>query len=163
MFTLHCTQKLRDRLQRPLTDGTHPASTALGNWYATALFWKPQLALLVNERTLLPVMMPLAPAGSLPDRVGQEIARVLTRHGIDRDFVEWETVAMADVEVAKTTNRRVVGTMNEFVFEARVYREYADVYDPLALAVRLAQTPCGAIGYNTPADLLREIVAQRVL
>lgn len=121
------------------------------------------MALLVNERTLLPVLMPLAPAVSLPDRVGHEIARVLTRHGIDRDFVERETAAMADVEVSKTSNRRVVGTMNEFVFEARVYREYAGVCDPVALAVRLAQTPCGAIGYNTPADLLQEIVAQRVL
>jgi hypothetical protein len=33
----------------------------LGQWYATAVFWKPQVALFVNESTLLPVLMPLAP------------------------------------------------------------------------------------------------------
>lgn len=38
---------------------------------ATALFWKPQVALLVNEPTLLPVLMPLAPAATL--RVGQVV------------------------------------------------------------------------------------------
>jgi hypothetical protein len=31
----------------------------LGSWYATVLLWKPQVALLVNEKTLLPVLMPL--------------------------------------------------------------------------------------------------------
>ena len=56
MFTLHCTKKLLDRIGHPV--GTPvPASTRLGNWYATALFWKPQMALLVNERTLLPVVL----------------------------------------------------------------------------------------------------------
>jgi hypothetical protein len=37
----------------------------LGSWYATVLLWKPQVALLVNEKTLLPVLMPLAPAKDL--------------------------------------------------------------------------------------------------
>ncbi len=31
--------------------GEVPAGTVLGNWYATELFWKPQVALLVNENT----------------------------------------------------------------------------------------------------------------
>lgn len=163
MFTLHCTQKLRDRLRRPLTDRPQPASTALGNWYATALFWKPQLALLVNERTLLPVLMPLAPAVSLPDRAGQEIACALARHSVDPDFIVREAAAMIDVEIAKTSNRHVVGTMNEFVFEASVYREHAGIGDPVALALRLAQTPCSAIGYDSPANLLQQIVAQRIV
>ena len=46
-------------------------STALlGDWYATYLPWRPrQVALLVSERTLLPLSMPLAPASTLLDRV----------------------------------------------------------------------------------------------
>jgi hypothetical protein len=35
------------------------STTVLGDWFATALFWKPQVALLVNHRTLLPVFRPL--------------------------------------------------------------------------------------------------------
>ena len=62
MYSLHCTKKLLDRIKPPIVAPVAAPTTALGNWYATALFWKPQLALLVNQRTLLPVLMPLAPA-----------------------------------------------------------------------------------------------------
>jgi hypothetical protein len=159
MFTLHCTQKLRDRLKRPLASEVPVASTRLGNWYATVLFWKPQLALLVNERTLLPVLLPLAPAGTLPERVGAELRRVLGAREIESDFIEREVAAMSAVVVAKTANRSVVGTMNEFAFEAGVYRDLGDAGDLLGLAIRLAKTPCSAIGYNSPARLLQEIAA----
>ena len=55
MFNLHCTGKLRDRLKRPLSSRLQTGTTILGSWYATVLFWKPQVVLLVNARTLLPV------------------------------------------------------------------------------------------------------------
>lgn len=158
MFALHCTAKLRDRVNRPPRGETRPTSTLLGNWYATALFWRPQLALLVNERTLLPVLMLLAPALTLPERFGPQLAKLLARHGVSQDFIELEVAEMAEVAVVKTSNRRVVGTMSEFCFEATVYRERSGADDLLSLAMWLAQTPCGAIGYNTPAYLLHEVV-----
>jgi hypothetical protein len=154
MYTLHCTAKLRERLKHPTAAAPRPPSTALGNWYATALFWRPQLALLVNECTLLPVLLPLAPSATLPERVAPAVAQVLQMHGVGRGFVERELAAMVDVEVAKTANRRVVGTMNEFAFGAEVYRDHRGTTDLLQLAMRLAEMPCGAIGGNSPARLL---------
>ncbi len=56
MYSLHCTKKLLDRIKPSIATSPPPTTTALGNWYAMALFWKPQLALFVNERTLLPVL-----------------------------------------------------------------------------------------------------------
>ena len=159
MFTLHCTAKLRDRLRRPIAAVRSPATTRLGDWYATALFWRPQLALLVNERTLLPALLPLAPLSTFLERIAPAVAQVLHLHGIDRDFVEREVAAMAEVEIAKTANRSVVGTMNEFAFEAEVYRDHLGMTDPLQLAMRLAEMPCGAIRGNSPAQLLRELVS----
>lgn len=45
---------------------------------ATLLPWRPQqLILLVNEQTLLPVVMPLAPGATAPARIGPEIAAAL--------------------------------------------------------------------------------------
>ncbi|WP_425435061.1 DUF6933 domain-containing protein [Novosphingobium mathurense] len=60
MFYLYCTKKLLDRI-KPEISLSGRSDTSLGNWYATALFWKPQIALLVSERTLLPLLIPLAP------------------------------------------------------------------------------------------------------
>ena len=87
MYTIHATRKLLDRVrQPPVLPVTHP-TTALGNWYATAIFSKPQVALLVNEATLLPVVMPLALAARFP----HALAEVLTRLGINPAFIKTET------------------------------------------------------------------------
>ena len=67
MFHLHCTKKLLDRI-KPEIAQPGQSDTNLGSWYATILFWKPQVALLVSERTLLPVLMPLVPAATLARR-----------------------------------------------------------------------------------------------
>ncbi len=157
MYSLHCTKKLLDRLKPLIAISLPPPTTALGNWYATVLFWKPQLALLVNERTLLPVLMPLAPASTLAARFPDELAAILDRHGASRAFIEREVAQMSDVALAKTANRSIVGTMNEFSFLAEGYREYLETSDLITLSIRLAETPCSPIKHNSPARLLKEI------
>ncbi|MGE5857414.1 MAG: DUF6933 domain-containing protein [Solirubrobacterales bacterium] len=90
VFTIHATKKLRDRVKAPLTDPIEAPSTALGNWYATALFWKPQVALFVNEATLLPVLVPLAPTKSLAGRFPAHLEAVLNALGTDPRFMAAE-------------------------------------------------------------------------
>lgn len=80
MFTVHATEKLLGRVPRPVMPPVVDPDTALGNWYATVLFWRPQVALLVNERTLFPVLTPLAPAATLLDRFPEALGAVLGRH-----------------------------------------------------------------------------------
>ena len=63
------------------------STTTLGNWYATVLPWKPQIAMLVNERTLVPVLMPLAPAANLAERFPGALADILAAHGIPDSYV----------------------------------------------------------------------------
>jgi hypothetical protein len=159
MYSLHCTKKLLDRIKPSIATLPPVPTTVLGNWYATALFWKPQLALLVNERTLLPVLMPLAPSSTLSARFPGELAVVLGRHGISRAAIDREMAAMTEVAFAKTANRSVLGIMNEFSFLAEGYRDYLETSDLLALSMRLADTPCSPIKYNSPARLIREIFA----
>lgn len=135
------TKKLRDRLKGPVAGGGDVSTGLLGDWFATALFWKPQVALLVNARTFLPVFMPLAPAGKLLDRLPDEIARILSLHGVDSAVIEAEQEAMAEVRVAPTNDRSVVGVMNEFAFLAEHWFEG----DLTALSVRMADTPVGPL------------------
>ena len=134
MFYLHCTKKLLDRIMPDIAP-PGDTDTLLGNWYATALFWKPQVALLVSERTLLPVLMPLAPA------------------------------ATGSVQYAKTANRSVVGILNEFLRQAEFWlAAYAytkgDDDDLLAISVKLAGTPCSPLykGPVSPDKALHELV-----
>lgn len=92
MLIVRATKKLRQRLGSAVPHEGEPSTTLLGEWYATALPWQPQqLILLVNERTLLPVLMPLAPSATVPSRIGPEIAGTLAAHrscGGDRRPIE---------------------------------------------------------------------------
>jgi hypothetical protein len=159
MFTLHCTKKLLDRIG-PQVDLPRNASTRLGNWYATALFWRPQMALMVNERTLLPVVLPLAPAASLGKRFPAALEGLLKEMNLPAEFIETEIASMADVVFAKTANRSVLGVMNEFAFLAEGYRDRIGLIEPLALSFKLAQTPCGPLykGAVFPDRAVRELV-----
>lgn len=159
-YRIHATQKLLDRIKPELMAGGDCA-TRLGNWYATALMWRPQVALLVNERTLIPVLMPLAPAATLAQRFPQHLAQVLAGHGIAASFIDAELAHMKTVVYAKTANRSVVGVMNEFAFLADGYRHYIETSDLLALSLKLAQTPLFASRKDAhwPDKALQELVA----
>lgn len=121
MLVLRGTKKLRDRIKGPAATADDVSSTVLGDWFATALFWKPQAALLVNQRTLLPVFMALAPAATLVTRVPEAIATALRHQGASEDFIAAELAAMGEVRVATTNDRSTVGVMNEFAFQGEFH------------------------------------------
>jgi hypothetical protein len=120
-------------------------TTALGNWYGTALFWRPLVALLVNEQTLYPVLMPLAPAATLMGRFPSALRQTFGAHGVAEEFIEAETAEMTDGQYAKTANRSVLGIMNEFSYLAEAYRESRGEVDLVSIAFRLSETPCGPL------------------
>lgn len=146
MLIVRATKKLRQRLASAGPPDGELSTTLLGDWYATALPWRPrQLILLVNEQTLLPVLMPLAPAATAPSRIGSEIAATLAAHQAPAAIVDGELGQMQDCRFAPTVNRSVVGIMNEFAFLADVYRRNDPDLDLLQLAQRLASTPCSPL------------------
>jgi hypothetical protein len=125
-----------------------PSTTKLGAWYATVLFWRPQVALFVNETTLLPVLVNLAPATGVVARFRAVLGDLLAVHGCHRSFIERELEEMKHHVLDKTRNRSVVGVMNEFASLAEYHRESEAAVDLEALAVHLAGTPCGPL-YKT--------------
>ena len=129
-----------------MTRTCRPRSWA--TWFATALSWRPQVALLVNARTFVPVFMDLAPAATMLDRAPAAISAVLRHHGVDGSFVEAEREAMTEVRVAPTNDRSVLGVMNEFASLGE-HHQSTEAVDLVALSVRLAGTPVGPLGKRT--------------
>jgi len=159
MFYLHCTKKLLDRV-KPDVFASGLSTTSLGNWYATALLWKPQIALFVNERTLLPVLVHLAPASSVAARFPRLLAQVLAAHGVQPSFIEQELSHMQEVRYAKTTNRSVVGIMTQFSYLAEGYRDDDEMSDLVGLSLKLSRMPCSPLykGAGFPDKALHEWV-----
>ncbi len=127
-----------------------------------ALFWKPQVALFVNEPTRLPLFVPLAPAAKLIPRFVSHLAAVLDVYGLDPRFIDSELAEMTQHRLAKTLNRSLVGTMNDFSSIAEFHRDRHGGDDLLALSLELAHTPCGPLntGHGFPDLELMTMVQQ---
>lgn len=66
VLIVRVTKKLSRLTGRATAPGDDRGTTLLGPWYATVLLWRPRVVQLVNESTLLPVL--LHGGISLPDR-----------------------------------------------------------------------------------------------
>ena len=158
MVIIRGTRKFLDRSGAPREPNT-ASTTLLGDWFATVMFWRPQLALFVNATTLLPVFMPLAPAATVLERFPHTLAAILRAHGIADHIIAREIGETAEQHLAKTNNRSVVGVMNEFVHLADWRRDEITVPDDLTwLSLKLAQTPCSPL-YDRHISPDRELAA----
>ena len=149
MVTIRCTQKLLRRV--PLAASIADPTTRLGDWYANILFARPeQLVLCVSERSLLPVVVPARPAAALPLRLAQSLAEVLARLGVEPVHVANEQREMESFAFGRTSNRRVLGTLNELMLQLSWYLRANPAMSLLEASLKLARTPCSAVAGAFP-------------
>jgi hypothetical protein len=126
-----------------------PSTTKLGDWYGNALvIERQQVILAASSVTLLPVVLPAAPFKTLPVRLTEGVADVLQALGVSEASITAEKDAMADCVVAATSNRQVLGSMNDFKNMLDFYLEQTTTL--LEAAVELAHSPCSPIGMESP-------------
>jgi hypothetical protein len=159
MVIVRATRKLLQRLGPVTTVDEQESTSLLGDWYATLLPWRPrQVALLVSQTTLLPVLMPLAPAATLLDRFPDHLAAVLRAHQVPETVVQQEAAETADHTLATTASRSLTGSMNEFAYLAQAHRVANREPDLLALSLQLATVPSGPL-YARHVSPDRELAA----
>jgi hypothetical protein len=156
VLVVHATRALRDRMPTTPATSDDVSTTALGAWYATRLPWRRPAALLVNHTTLLPLLMPLAPAATLLARVPDAITELLHHNHAPADLITTEQTAMTEIRVAPTADRSTVGVLNEIARLADWHR--TDIDDLLDLSLRLATTPLGPL-YRRHISPDRELAA----
>lgn len=148
MLIVRATKNLRDKI-----DGLHAgtdemSTTVLGDWYANLLAWRRPHVIVVNARSRVPIITPLAPAKGLAERLPEVIADALLALGVGKEVVDAEREHMREVRLGPTLDRSVVGSMNDFAFLADHRRDDAgglDDFDLGELSKRLAHVPCGPL------------------
>lgn len=151
MLTLRCTQKLLKRglVETGGEDGQ--PSTLLGDWYANLIVARPQhLVLCVSERTLLPVILPAKDVKSLPSRLPEAVCEILAHLGIASAAVDVERREMQSVRVGRTASRRVLGSLNDFMFQLEYGLKFSPERSLVEQSLWLAETPCKPIEYASP-------------
>ena len=92
---------------------------------------------------------------------GHSIRAIARSLGRAASTVSREIAEMHPAAFASAVNRRVLGSMNEFAWQAGAYLDRTD--DALELARELSDTPMSAVGSRSslgiPADVARELLA----
>ncbi len=146
MIRVRATKKLLDRLKLPEREISDQLLSPLGDWYAMVVFTRPQIALLVNETTLLPWLVTFAPAASFVSRLPAAFASALESHGISGPFVDAVTQGSASVILDRTASRSILGAMNDHVQLMRRFDFDASKSSELAkMSHRLAESPTKAL------------------
>ena len=112
MTTLRCSAQLLRRLA-PVATEVSP-SGQLGDWYARIVATRPRhLVLCTNERSLLCVVVPLAPQHTLLDRFVEAAQHRINQIAAPAHARMKERAALADVRLGRATNRSVIGSNSE--------------------------------------------------
>jgi hypothetical protein len=156
MVTLRCTQKLLRRLD--LTDRPAAPTTVLGDWYANILFSRPhQLVLCVSERSLLPVVLLAKGTQALASRLTFAAGLMLEKLGVAPSLIERELFEMRSFAYGRTQNRRVLGSLNDLMFQLSWYMHHSPSKTLLEHSLHLAETPCSPIGMGSPDRVTVEL------
>jgi hypothetical protein len=108
----------------------------------------------------------LLPARELPTKLAPNlrvsVSALLETLCVPHAAIVREIAAMDPVAFGRATNRRILGSMNDFAFQASVYLA-RDTHDLLVISQRLARTPMSAIGRKPGALGFPDKVARALL
>lgn len=117
MLVLRPTASLAKRMKVKLVERKEKSTTRLGDWYALdVIIGRKQYILCVSEHGRLPVLLEAAPYAEFPERLLQETAEILRAIGISETKISSEINEMKISVLAKTANRSILGSMNEYRF-----------------------------------------------
>ena len=160
MITLRCTRRLLERSGVSAKGEAIPPTTVLGDWYANLIYARPQqLALCMNERSLLVVMLPARDFKNVAPRLRAQVASLLTRIGVPPAAVAVEEEAMQEFRFGPTANRKVLGCLNEAAFALSYELENPRLGSVAAIEDYFCAYIYRTTKYRPPADLARELFA----
>lgn len=157
MLVLRCTRQLLARLRQvgdvPLAEST----TRLGDWYGNILrIGRRQYLLFISQRSRLPVVIPIREAKHLAAVFPDAVCEVLAAVGVSAPDIAEERSRMAEIGFGRTSNRSLLGTLNDFAFMAQHGNlARAEPESQEELIRFLSRTPILPLGGASPMDLTR--------
>lgn len=123
----------------------------LGDWYANVIPIRSRLlALCTNERTLLSVVIPVAPGRQFLDRFREAAQKRIRQLPVAATLCLEESGALAELGFGRTQSRSVLASMNQLSMDAEVWLRERPSGDLEELALRLCDTPMSALETHWP-------------
>ncbi|MBM4146179.1 MAG: hypothetical protein FJ240_07875 [Nitrospira sp.] len=167
MRLLHCTRKLLKELYVPLVepDKIPQPTEGLGNWYANLLRIERRKCLLfTNEKTLYTFLIPKVLKANLRNIEEEFLINLsynLQAEGFGLDVINRVMKEYQEIGFAKTSNRQVLGSMNEFAFEYDFFiRREGGLEKARIIEINreINRTPMSPLKGKYPIDGLRQMI-----
>jgi hypothetical protein len=117
--------------------------------------------LATSERSLLTVLLPARQLReSIEIKFQAAVAELLAALQLPAQIVSRELAAVQPISFAAASNQRVIGSMNEYVWQLGSHMTHTA--DLLELSLQLNKTPMSAVGskpnYGLPDEVARELL-----
>jgi hypothetical protein len=160
---IHCTRKLLAEIPERFID----PSTSGAGWHANLLrFDRRKCVLFTHDETLYSVFVPglRKPEFERLDKVfGQRLFKALLWDEFSQTQIERLLEACRVIRFTRSSNRSVLGSMNDMRFQIGTHLEQEGGLTNVDLAQlhhELNRTPFGAIGYGYSVKRLQEYLAR---
>jgi uncharacterized protein DUF6933 len=159
MATLRCTTKYRKafRIPEELAEPP-PTNLRLGEWYANTLSIGQQRYLhYMASASLLSVIIPVRERKTAELRLVKAVEELLYHFGASHSAVQAEIGNMSSFMYARASNRSVLGSLRDQAYLAKGDVLEGRVASLWELWLRLAETPCGPMNYDSPEKVTRAL------
>jgi hypothetical protein len=153
-----CTAKLLKAMKAKPVAKPLLATNKLGEWTATLVrVGRIQLVLAVSEPTRFAVAIDAAPYATVPQRFADALFAALLDLGVAAKPAVAEIAAMLPLQVAASNSRSVLGSLNQFAWQADCAIYSREVVSAIEVTLDLAQMiVLKPKGIDFPADRVRE-------
>ncbi len=166
MVILRPTASLAKRMKVKLQPNDQLSKTCLGDWYALDMVLsRKQFILCVSSKPRLAVVLEAAPYATFPERLSDAVTAVLRTIGVSDIAIQAERAAMESVVLAKTLDKSILGTLNDYRFqlEAANQMDRFSLEDSLKMSIYLSKTISLALPEGYPRDAALRLFGQEPL
>ncbi|MBK8202501.1 MAG: hypothetical protein IPK68_09385 [Bdellovibrionales bacterium] len=142
MIIIRPTSSLAKRMKVKIQSTDLKSTTKLADWYALDLVLdRKQFILCVSSISRLAVIMDAAPYATFPRRLCDAVTEVLRVIGVDESSIQEERVQMDEIQLAKTENKSILGSMNEYRFQLEAWNQMGrmNLSDTLEMSMYLSK------------------------
>lgn len=159
MMTLNCTRKFAQRVPFPIVESARPSTNRLGAWCANSFnISRSPMILITNEKTLISVIIPFKEVRSFHTRFLESLEVLFHSIALSSKDIQQELEEMKVVQFTTNTNRKTLGSMNDFDRHIRAMLNYDKNPTLEDISFHLSEIPCSPLRYAKPREAVYEII-----
>lgn len=160
MLTIRPTKMLAKRLRLEVPSVPPPVANRVADWGAHEFrVGHYRYLIFFNTASLYPVLTHgkgVTDEHDLITRLADSVKLVMCGTELEFHYQRWIAPELGEVQFAPIPDRSIMGSMNDLISMAKYHLAYRDE-SPVELSLKLATSPMGIFGMNSPGEVFRKL------